>query len=111
MIVGTGKVGIVTAALLSGGGGACPFDEMSTDKREAEKKLPEGVRAEAIRESFRSAADEAQLRCSALVFRWIRLCGEVQGQGCVWGEAAGPCFFQGKGVLYQTFCKTTTTAL
>ena len=64
LIVGTGKSGIAAAALLSQVG-AVPvlFDENEgTDKREVEKKLPEGVQAEVITGKLPDqAADEAQL--------------------------------------------------
>ena len=71
LIVGTGKSGIAAALLSQVGGGACPFDENEgTDKREVEKKLPEGCRRRLLRESFRIRLRmRRSFWCSALVFR------------------------------------------
>lgn len=89
LIVGTGKSGIAAAALLSQVG-AVPvlFDENeSTDKREVEKKLPEGVRAEVITGKLPDqAADEAQLLVLSPGVRWIRLLWRSSGtRVCVFG--------------------------
>mgnify|MGYP003360975921 FL=1 len=118
LIVGTGKSGIAAAALLSQVG-AVPvlFDENeSTDKREVEKKLPEGVRAEVITGKLPDqAADEAQLLVlSPGVPVDTPFVEKFRDKGVrVWGEVElGYAFSRGKEIaITGTNGKTTTTAL
>ena len=118
MIVGTGKSGIAAAALLSQVG-AVPvlFDENEgTDKREVEKKLPEGVRAEVITGKLPDqAADEAQLLVlSPGVPVDTPFVEKFRDKGVrVWGEVElGYAFSKGKVIaITGTNGKTTTTAL
>ena len=118
LIVGTGKSGIAAAALLSQVG-AVPvlFDENEgTDKREVEKKLPVGVRAEVITGKLPDqAADEAQLlELSPGVPVDTPFVEKFRDKGVrVWGEVElGYAFSKGKVIaITGTNGKTTTTAL